>query len=186
MRKLTHPELLDRQKEKRKNPKIPFIVILNNIRSLYNVGSIFRTADGVGIEKVWICGITGYPPDTKISKTALGAEDEVDWEYRRDARSVAEELKNKGYEIVLLEQLKESIFFEEYEPKRPVCLIIGNEIEGVSEDLLSVCDRTIEIDMSGMKNSLNVTVAFGIVAYHIRQKFKTPHLIPLSKGEREG
>lgn len=169
MRKLSHPELLTRQKTEKQRPKLPFCVVLNDIRSLYNVGAIFRTADGAGVEKLWICGITGHPPDTQISKTALGAEKEVPWEYRRDAREVLRELQALGYQIVLLEQLDESIPFQNYRPSGPVCLVIGHEVSGVSEDLVSLCNETIEIEMAGAKNSLNVSVAFGVVAYHLRQ-----------------
>lgn len=171
MRKLSHPELVARQKVLQKGPKLPFCAVLNDIRSLYNVGSIFRTADGVGAEKLWLCGITGHPPDTQISKTALGAEKEVAWEYRQDACSVLRELKSKGYQIVFLEQLEESIPYQDFDPSPPVCLVLGNEISGVSDELLSLCDRTIEIEMAGLKNSLNVTVAFGVVAYHLRNSF---------------
>lgn len=172
MRKLSHAELVARQKQQKQNPKLPFSVVLNDIRSLYNVGSIFRTADGVGVEKIWICGITGCPPDKQITKTALGAENEVPWEYRRDVRETLLELKRQGYEIVLLEQLAESIPYQNYEPAGPVCLVIGNEISGVAESLVSLCDKTIEIEMAGHKNSLNVSVAFGVVAYNIRQGLK--------------
>ena len=159
-----------RQQDRQKEPKLPFCVVLNDIRSLYNVGSIFRTADGAGVEKLWICGITGHPPDTQISKTALGAEKEVFWEYRRDAREVLRELKTSGYQLVFLEQLAESIPYQDYHPRGSVCLVIGNEVSGVSEGLVSLCDETIEIEMAGLKNSLNVAVAFGIVAYHIRHQ----------------
>ncbi len=172
MRKFSHPELLARQETRQKEPKLPFCVVLNNIRSLYNVGSIFRTADGVGIEKLWICGITGFPPDSQISKTALGAENEVPWEYRKEACSVLRELKTRGYKIVFLEQVEGSAPYQDYEPTGPVCLVVGNEVEGVSEDLLSLCDGTIEIEMAGLKNSLNVAVAFGVVAYHFRNCLK--------------
>ncbi|MFA5167812.1 MAG: RNA methyltransferase [Candidatus Omnitrophota bacterium] len=170
MRKLSHPELVARQQARKKEPRLPFCVVLNDIRSLYNVGSIFRTADGTGVEKLWICGITGHPPDTQISKTALGAEKEVPWEYRRDAREVLRELKILGYQIVFLEQLAESISYQDYCPSGPVCLVIGNEISGVSDGLVSLCDETIEIEMAGAKNSLNVSVAFGVVAYHFRNQ----------------
>jgi tRNA G18 (ribose-2'-O)-methylase SpoU len=167
VRKLSHPELLARQQDRQKEPRLPFCVVLNDIRSLYNVGSIFRTADGIGVEKIWICGITGFPPDTQITKTALGAEKEVPWEYREDVRSVVRKLKSQGYQIVLLEQVAGSIPYQDYEPAAPVCLIVGNEVTGVSEKLLSLCDQTIEIEMAGLKNSLNVSVAFGVAAFHI-------------------
>jgi tRNA G18 (ribose-2'-O)-methylase SpoU len=171
MRKLSHQELVRRQKNQ-SQAKLPFSVVLNNIRSLYNVGSIFRTADGVGLEKIWLCGITGIPPDAQIAKTALGAEKAVPWEYRENAVSVMEELRRNGYQIVLLEQTQQSIPYDEFHPKSPVCLVLGNEISGVCEDLLPCCGLALEIEMAGIKNSLNVTVAFGIVAYHIRQSLK--------------
>lgn len=168
MGKLSHSELLARQALKQQESRLPFSVVVNNVRSLYNVGSIFRTADGVGIEKIWLCGITGIPPALKISKTALGAEKAIPWEYRRDPCSIIQELKEKGYEVVLLEQTQSSISYLDYQPRSPLCLVVGNEITGVGEDLLPHCDKAIEIEMAGLKNSLNVTVAFGIVAYHIR------------------
>jgi 23S rRNA (guanosine2251-2'-O)-methyltransferase len=141
---------------------------LNNIRSLYNVGSVFRTADGIGIEKLWLCGITGYPPQSGIAKTALGAEENVPWEYRKEILPLLRELKAKGYQIVLLEQIEGSVSHDKFVPKTPVCLVVGNEISGISDDLTSMCDRAVEIDMAGIKNSLNVAVAFGIIGYHIR------------------
>lgn len=172
MRKLTHEEVVDRQKEKIKNRRLPFIVVLNNIRSLYNVGSIFRTSDGAGVGKVWICGITGHPPNNQIAKTALDAQDHVPWEYRDDIHSLLKELKTEGYQIVMLEQTESSCSYEDFKPQATVCLIIGNEIDGVSRDVSSYCDAAIEIEMAGIKNSLNVAVAFGIIAYYFRDCLK--------------
>jgi len=172
MRKLTHQEVVDRQKEKCREERLPFAVCLNNIRSLYNVGSIFRTGDGVGVEKIWICGITGHPPNNQITKTALGAEEHVQWEFRQDISTVLKELKQKNYQIILLEQTHESISYKSLHLDAPVCLVVGNEIEGTSPDILDYCDEAIEIEMSGIKNSLNVSVAFGVVAYHIRNCLK--------------
>ena len=168
MRKLIHEEVVNRQKDRNQQPRLPFVVVLNNIRSLYNVGSIFRTADGAGVEKIWLCGITGCPPNSRISKTALGAQENVPWEYREDIRALLKELKAARHEIVLLEQTDESAPYELFQPTSPVCLVIGNEIEGVGQNILTLCGRAIEIDMAGIKNSLNVAVAFGIAAYHIR------------------
>ncbi len=168
MRKLTHEELLNRQAGQSSLP-LPFHVVLNDVRSLHNVGSIFRTADGAGVAKLWICGITGFPPDSKISKTALGAEKSVPWEYRRDPAALLRELKEQGFKIVLLEQMEKSVPYEVFEPEAPVCLVLGNEIAGVTPELGSLCDSAVEIEMAGVKNSLNVTVAFGIVAYRFRQ-----------------
>jgi len=172
MRKLTHQEVVDRQKERLQEPRLPFVVVLNNIRSLYNVGSIFRTSDGAGVEKIWICGITGHPPNNQIAKTALDAQDHVPWEYREDVCSLLGELKALGYRIVMLEQTEESCSFEDFEPQGPLCLVIGNEIEGVMQDVSRYCDAAIEIEMAGIKNSLNVAVAFGIIAYHFRSCLK--------------
>jgi 23S rRNA (guanosine2251-2'-O)-methyltransferase len=174
MRKLIHEEIVCRQSKKSSEDRLPLCVVLNNIRSLYNVGTIFRTADGIGVEKLWLCGITGYPPQSGIAKTALGAEENVSWEYRKEILPLLRELKQKGYQIVLLEQIHGSIAHDEFVPKGtqgPVCLVIGNEIAGVSDELTSMCDRAVEIEMAGIKNSLNVGVAFGIIGYHIRSCF---------------
>ena len=172
MLKLTHEEIVHRQTNKLNEPRLPFCVVLNNIRSLHNVGSIFRTADGVGVEKIWLCGITGYPPQGGITKTALGAEDHVFWEYRQDGLGLLKNLKAKGYQIVLLEQMQGAIAHDKFLPKSPVCLVIGNEISGVSNEWLKICDVAVEIDMAGIKNSLNVAVAFGVMAYQIRSRLK--------------
>ena len=168
MHKLAHEQIVARQKILAQEPKISLCVVLDNIRSLFNVGSIFRTCDGLGVEKIWLCGLTGHPPQSEISKTALGAEEHVSWEHRRDTVATIKELKKK-YQIVLLEQMDESISYEKFIPKRPVCLIVGNEVEGVSDEIVELADAAIEIPMAGVKNSLNVTVAFGVAAYHIRK-----------------
>jgi 23S rRNA (guanosine2251-2'-O)-methyltransferase len=174
MRKLTHEELLARQARQNQasTSTIPFCAVLNDIRSLYNVGSIFRTADGVGMEKLWLCGITGRPPHSGISKTALGAEIAVPWEGSQNVVSAVGRLKSCGYEIALLEQMEESIPHGEWYPDSPTCLIVGNEVTGVSEELVSLCDVAVDIEMVGLKNSLNVSVAFGVVAYHVRNCLK--------------
>ncbi|MFA6097871.1 MAG: TrmH family RNA methyltransferase [Candidatus Paceibacterota bacterium] len=148
-----------------------FVVICDDLRSLHNIGSVFRTADGAGVNKIYLCGISGRPDDErakgKISKVALGAEESVKWEYAKQAWRVVEELKKNGFEIVSLEQNPESIDYSAYKPKCPVALIIGNENSGVKKTLLDRSDKIIEIPMRGAKESLNVSVAFGIAAYHI-------------------
>jgi tRNA G18 (ribose-2'-O)-methylase SpoU len=171
-RKLTHAEIAGRQKERPRQDRLPLSVVLNNIRSLHNVGSIFRTCDGVGVEKLWLCGITGYPPNAQIAKTALGAERHVPWEHRLDILSVIQELKTRHYQIVLLEQTTESIPYDDFHPHFPACLVIGNEIEGICASVVPYCDAAIDIEMAGIKNSLNVAVAFGIAACHIRSCLK--------------
>ena len=169
--KLTHEEIVERQVSLSCEQRVPLVVVLDNIRSLLNVGAIFRVADGVGVEKVFLCGITGYPPQGGISKTALGAEESVAWEYRYNAKSVVVELKSKGYVILALEQTKSAVPYAKYIPEAPVCLIVGNEIDGISEEVMHLCDSSIEIKMMGIKNSLNVAVAFGVASFALRENF---------------
>jgi len=152
-----------------------FVVICDSIRSLHNVGSVFRTSDGVGISKVYLCGITGIPDTQKherqISKVALGAQNYIPWEYAKQSWRIVEKLKKEGYQIVSLEQTRNSIAYTDYKPKFPIALIVGNEGKGVKKSLLLRSDVIIDIPMKGKKESLNVSVAFGIVAYWIG-KFK--------------
>ena len=169
MRKLTHQEILNRQAQKTHKKRLPFTVVLNNIRSAHNVGSIFRTADGAGIEKIWLCGITASPPNNQIAKTALGAQEHVAWEYHPDALEIVQSLKKQKYQIILLEQMHEAQSYAAVKLTPPVCLVLGNEIQGISPELMAECDAAVDIEMAGTKNSLNVAVAFGIVAYHFRQ-----------------
>ena len=148
-----------------------FVVICDGLRSLFNVGSVFRTSDGVGVDKIYLCGITGKPDtekaERKISKVALGAQRLVQWEYARQSWRIVEKLKKEGYQIVSLEQTKNSITYTDYKPKFPIALIVGNEGKGVKKSLLSRSDVIIDIPMSGTKESLNVSVAFGVAAYWI-------------------
>ena len=169
MNKLSIFEIRQRNNERAGSP-LPLTVVVNNVRSLYNVGSIFRTCDAVGIEKLWLCGITGIPPSSRISKTALGAENTVPWQHCWEAARVVRELKGRGYQIVLLEQMRESVSHDEFVWRPPVCLVLGNENSGISEELFSLADAAVEIEMRGIKHSLNVTVAFGIAAYHVRSR----------------
>ncbi len=143
---------------------------MHNIRSRENVGSIFRTADGAGISKLYLCGITPRPPHEKISKTALGAENAVPWEYHRQTWRLIEQLKKEGYRMIALEKTKGAKDIFELKPEFPVAVIIGNEVDGLPEELLRRSDKTIAIPMYGRKESLNVAVAFGIAAYVIRER----------------
>ena len=172
-RKYSHAEIVERQKNLSHQRRVPINVVLNDVRSSHNVGSIFRTADGAGIEKIWLCGITGYPPNAQLAKTALGAEKKVPWEYVKDARDALRRLRALGYQIVLLEQMEESRPYQDFAPQFPLCIILGHEVEGISQEIINLCDAAIEIEMAGLKNSLNVAVAFGVVAYHFRQQFKS-------------
>ena len=144
-----------------------FVVLLDNIRSLHNVGSIFRTADGVGADKLYLCGITGKPPRTEIRKAALGAEEFIPWEYHKDIIEVIDNLKKQGYHIVALENQTASVDYKQLNYRLPMALIVGNEFHGINESILKKCDDVVSIPMWGKKNSLNVSVAFGIAAYEI-------------------
>ena len=146
--------------------KKEIIVVLDNIRSRENVGSIFRTADAVGVSKIYLCGITPTPPHEKISKTALGAEMYVSWEYHKQAWRLLEKLK-KNINIVALEQTKESIDLFKFKPKFPLVLVLGNEVKGLSPQILKRCDKKIFIPMYGRKENLNVSVAAGGALYQL-------------------
>ena len=150
--------------------RYPITVIAENIRSLYNVGSMFRTSDGAFIEKLWLCGYTGFPPRKEIDKTALGSVETVPWEHTEDTISVIKRLKSDGYLIAALEHTDSSKNYFEAEYTFPLCIMLGNEVEGLSEEAVSLADMAIEIPMYGIKQSLNVSVAYGIIVYHLIEK----------------
>ena len=148
-----------------------FYVILHNIRSCYNVGSIFRSADAFGVTKIFLGGYTPNPSkDRAISKTALGAEKSMDWEAIWHTHSLIEKLKKEKFKVVALEQAPRSKKIQAFKPSFPCALVVGNEVKGLSESILSRCDQIIEIPMLGEKESLNVSVAFGIAAHQISSK----------------
>ena len=147
--------------------KDKFILILPNIRSGHNVGAIFRTADGAGVDKLYLTGFTPCPPHTQIDKVSLGAEKWMPWEYYKQAGSLLKKLKKMGYNIVALEQTKTSQNIFDWQPKFPIALVLGNEKTGVPKSLLKYCDESVEIPMAGKKNSLNVSVAAGIAMYRV-------------------
>ncbi len=150
--------------------KIPIVVILDSIRSNYNVGSIFRTSDAAMIEKIFLCGYTPHPPKKEIMKTALGSTESVTWEYLKNAKEAIEFYKKKGYNICALELTDRSINYSKLNKNIfPICIIIGNEITGVSQDLIDLCDFSIEIPQFGIKQSLNVAVAYGISIFELRR-----------------
>jgi tRNA G18 (ribose-2'-O)-methylase SpoU len=155
---------------------LPVAVVLENIRSLYNVGSIFRTSDGAGIEKLYLCGYTGYPPRREIDKTALGSVASVPWERRPNQFEVIRDLRARGYQIVALERTARGTAYTAAAYRFPLCLVLGNEVSGISDTLLSWCDMAVDIPMRGIKQSLNVTVAYGVVAYHLANVY--PGCIP--------
>ena len=147
-----------------------FYVICDNLRSLYNVGSIFRTSDALGVKKIYLCGITGTPLQSGLTKVSLGAEKAVAWEHVKSSWRLIEKLKKQGFQIVALEQTKKSLDIKKFKPKFPLALVIGNEVDGVSNSVLQRCHQSVEIPMSGIKESLNVSVAFGIASYVILNK----------------
>lgn len=155
--------------EFKQTKKIPLIVILDNVRSLHNVGSIFRTCDAFLVQKILLCGITGMPPNAEIHKTALGAEFSVEWEYFENTLTAIENLKNKDFTIISIEQVKGSInicdFYAEHGKKYAV--VFGNEAKGVQQQTVSASDMCIEISQFGTKHSLNVSVAAGIVIWEM-------------------
>ena len=148
-----------------------FYVIAHNIRSLFNVGSIFRTADALGAAKIYLTGYTGTPENPihrkKISKSALGAEEWVPWEHKKSIKTLIKQLKSAKVRVIALENNVKAINLSKYKPKFPMALILGEEVNGVSKDILKACDFALEIPMQGKKESLNVSVAFGIAAYHL-------------------
>ncbi len=148
--------------------KREFYVICDNIRSLENIGSIFRTADALGVTKIFLCGISGRPPHSKISKTALGAEKTIPFEYHKQTWRLIEKLKAQDIIIVALEQDKKAIDYRKLKLKFPLALVIGNEVKGVSKKVLSRADKIMCLPMKGKKESLNVSVAFGVAGYHIK------------------
>jgi tRNA G18 (ribose-2'-O)-methylase SpoU len=176
MRKLSTDEIS--QKRVKKEPhetinRLPLTVLVDNVRSLYNVGSIFRTSDGAMVQHLLLTGYTPTPPRKEIEKTALGATDSVPWSYSDDPVASLKALKSKGVRICCLEQTDKSIpYFEIQHKDFPLCLVLGNEISGVSLSLLEQCDTSLEIPMFGKKHSLNVAVAYGIAVFHLSRTWR--------------
>ncbi len=180
---------LEREQEKRKRMgvlnvndsakcgehyKERFVAVVEDVRSLFNVGAIFRTADGAGMDKIYMCGITGAPPRKEIEKVSLGAENTVNWEWRFGCVSILRDLKERGFNIVALEKTENSqplsALLADGKISRPLCLVVGNEVSGVSAEALALSDIVADLPMKGMKESLNVSVAFGIAAYALSEK----------------
>ena len=146
-----------------------FYVVLDNIRSTLNVGAIFRTSDAALIDKIFLCGYTPTPEQEKVIKTSLGAEKTVVWEKKGQAWKVLEDLRKQGFQIVALEKNNESIDYRKFKPRFPLVLVVGNEVKGVSKAILKRADKIVSLPMLGKKESLNVSVAFGIGAYKINE-----------------
>lgn len=155
--------------------KLPAVVLLDNVRSMYNVGAFFRAADGAGVEKLYLCGITARPPKKAIAKTALGADQTVPWEHHGEAAAVVDGLHARGYEVAAVETTVHAVDLFDWRPCFPVCLVFGHEVEGIRPEIGSRCDTHIRIPMLGMKHSLNVATAGGILMYELLRKYRDLH-----------
>lgn len=176
MRKLENSELERKSVAGFKEAeKTPIIIVLDDIRSLHNIGSVFRTADAFLIEKIYLCGITATPPNKEIHKTALGATETVDWEHSTDVLQVIEKLKKENVAVFAIEQVENATFLQDFNPEKnkKYALVFGNEVFGVNQQAIAICDGTIEIPQLGSKHSLNISVSAGIVAWDLFQKIKT-------------
>lgn len=167
-RKLLNEELGRKSIEEfKKSDKLPLVVILDNVRSLNNVGSVFRTSDAFLVEKIFLCGITGTPPHPEIHRSALGAEKSVEWEYVESTVKAVEHLKQLGYLIVSIEQVEKSVLLNQFIPEfgKKYALVFGNEVKGVEQEVVDISDICIEIPQLGTKHSFNISVSAGIVLW---------------------
>jgi tRNA G18 (ribose-2'-O)-methylase SpoU len=181
MRKLLNSELERKTIEQFKSTeKAPFIIVLDNVRSLSNVGSIFRTADAFLTEAIYLCGITSCPPHREIQKTALGATESVTWKYFTTTTEAVNELKKKGYQIIAIEQAEGSTDLQnlQIEKNRKYALVFGHEVNGVDQEIVNICDRCVEIPQFGTKHSFNIAISVGIVLWEVNK----PHPNPSLKG----
>lgn len=175
MRKLSITELNRIDKEEfKKVEKLPLIVVLDNVRSLHNVGSVFRSSDAFRVESIYLCGITAVPPQPEIHKTALGAEETVEWKYFEHTQDAVHELKNDGVEVLAIEQVEGRIMLQDFIPEsnKKYAIIFGNEVKGVQQEVVNMCDNCIEIPQFGTKHSLNVSVTAGILIWEFASKMK--------------
>ncbi|MBT6881038.1 MAG: RNA methyltransferase [Flavobacterium sp.] len=158
----------------KKTTKTPIIVVLDNIRSLNNVGAVFRTSDAFLIEKIYLCGITATPPHREIHKTALGATESVDWEYKENTLALVNELKEQGVLVAAIEQVENSVMLDEFslDATKKIAIVLGNEVKGVQQEVVSTADYCVEIPQKGTKHSLNISVSCGVVLWDLYQKFQ--------------
>lgn len=173
MRKLANSELQRLEIEEfKKASKTPLIVILDNVRSLNNIGSVFRTSDAFLIEKIFLCGITATPPNKEIHKTALGATESVDWEYAEETLSVVQRLQAENVCVISIEQTENAVMLNDFKPElgKKYAIIFGNEVKGVEQKVVSACNGVIEIPQYGTKHSLNISVSAGIVIWDLWRK----------------
>lgn len=151
---------------------LPVSVLLENVRSLYNVGAFFRTADGVGLQRLYLAGITGYPPQNMISKTALGAEETVPWEHTRETEQKIRRLREEGHEIAAIETSVHAVDLFDWQPRFPVCVLFGHETDGLTPAAAALADTHVRIPMLGRKHSLNVASAGSVVLYELLRKYR--------------
>ena len=173
MRKLLNEELGRLSVEEyQKIPKLEIVIVLDNIRSLNNIGSVFRTSDAFRLEAIYLCGITATPPHREIHKTALGATDSVLWEHYEDTLNAVKELKQRGYRIIAIEQAEGSTLLQDFKPKsdEKLAFIFGNEINGVGEEIMTEVNDCVEIPQFGTKHSINISVSVGIVIWDVINK----------------
>lgn len=171
MRKLSMEELHRLSKDQYKEvTKLPVVVVLDNIRSLSNVGSVFRSADAFRIGELFLCGITACPPHREIHKTALGADETAPWRYFATVEEACIELRSLGYRIYAVEQVEGSVMLQDFMTEPNTAFILGNEVDGVSDEALPYCDGAVEIPQQGTKHSLNVSVCSGIIMWHLFQQ----------------
>lgn len=172
--KLANDELGRKSVEEfKKAEKSPLVIVLDNLRSLHNIGSVFRTSDAFAVKKIYLCGITAQPPHREINKTALGATESVEWEYSESTEDVVKKLQKEGYQVMAIEQTKNSISLEDFElNKSKIALIFGHEVKGVQQEIIDLADGALEIPQLGTKHSFNVSVSTGIVLWDLYQKIK--------------
>jgi tRNA G18 (ribose-2'-O)-methylase SpoU len=156
--------------------RLPVAILLENVRSMYNVGAFFRTADGAGVERLLLSGITARPPKNAITKTALGAEGRVPWQSVDDARETIHKLRSSGYEIAAIETSTCAVDLFDWRPRFPVCVLFGHEVDGLPVTLLDLCDTHVRVPMLGLKHSLNVASAGAIVMYELLRKYRELHI----------
>lgn len=152
--------------------RMPAVILLDHVRSMFNVGSFFRTADAAGLERLLLCGITAHPPQPGIAKTALGADQTVPWEYYVDSAVALRMFRARGYQLAAIETGERAVDLFDWTPRWPVCVVFGNEADGLDPDLVASCDAHVRLPMRGVKNSLNVATAGGIVAYELLRKWR--------------
>ncbi len=159
--------------EFKQSDKLPIVVVLDNVRSMNNIGSVFRTSDAFKIEKIYLCGITARPPHKDIEKTALGATQSVDWQYFENTLDALVQLQKEDYKLFAVEQTTDSLFLHQvqWDGKTKVALVFGNEVHGVEQEVIDKCEKSIEIPQFGTKHSLNISVSTGVVLWHFCQLY---------------